>query len=549
MVCLFVAVALTMAGYCVGGRMKFVSFPSVDTKRITAILDLPDDTPLETTAKYMDRISTALDQVKREFVDPGSGESLIRNVSRVTGGYGPGGGYDKSRGSVSIEVMDPGERSEPGPRNSQISNRWTQLVGTIPEAMTFRIIAEQSLEAGKEYADENLHIELRGPSSSKKAEVAERIKAMLQGDRGIKTAWAQINYGQDEIEFTLKPRAAELGLNQALLASQIRQAFFGEEAQRVQRGVDDIRVMVRLPKESRETLHTLERLKIRTPRGAEVPLATVAEVSFTKAPSFVERNDRAEIIRIGAQPADETVDVVGIAHQITPRLREMTAEGENLSFEFKGHVAEAEESRKRTILGSIALVLALYGILAIPFKSLVQPLFVLLAIPFSIIGALVGHIVLGVTPSYLSVFGMLAMAGVAVNDSIVLVDYINQRRAEGKSLLEAALEAGGRRFRPIMLTSATTFAGLAPLMVAKSLQAQFLVPMAVSLGFGILFCTVITLYLVPCAIVLANDFSTGMRRVGGWYFQPLQTPAPRQAREFVAGNGHASHDVRQEIYS
>lgn len=547
MVCLFAAVALAMTGYCVGGRMKFVSFPSVDTKRITAILDLPDDTPLETTAKYMDRIEAGLKQVQKEFIDPGSGESLILNISRVTGGFSPGDGFEKSRGSLSIEVMDPGDRSEPGPRNSQIANRWTELVGPIPEAMTFRIIAEQSLEAGKEYSDENLHIELRGPTSPKKAEVAERIKTMLQGYSGIKTAWAQINYGQDEIEFTLKPRAAELGLNQALLASQIRQAFFGEEAQRVQRGVDDIRVMVRLPKESRETLHTLDRLKIRTPRGAEVPLATVAEISFTKAPSFVERNDRAEIIRIGAQPIDETVDVLGIAREITPRIAEWCANGGDLSFEFKGHVAESQASKERTILGSIALLFTLYGMLAVPFKSLIQPIFVMLAIPFAIIGALVGHIVLGVTPSYLSVFGMLALAGVAVNDSIVLVDYVNQQRAEGKSLLEAALQAGGRRFRPIMLTSATTFAGLAPLMVAKSLQAQFLVPMAVSLGFGILFCTVITLYLVPCALVLANDLSTGISRLGRWYVHPLQSPAPKHPREFVAGNGHVSPDVREEI--
>lgn len=417
---------------------------------------------------------------------------------------------------MTIEVLDPGERTEPGPRNSQIANRWTELVGPIPEAMTFRIIAEQTLDAGREYADENLHLELRGPTSPKKAEIAERIKALLQSRAGIKTAWAQVNYGQDELEFALKPRAVELGLTQWHLAVQIRQAFYGEEAQRVQRGIDDIRVMVRLPKADRETLHTLDQLKIRTPRGAEVPLATVADVRFTKAPSFVERNDRAEIIRIGAQPADETVDILGMAREITPQLVEFCYQGQDVSFEFKGHVAEAEEARKRTILGGAALLFALYAMLAIPFKSLLQPIFVMLAIPFAIIGALAGHIVMGVTPSYLSVFGMLGLAGVVVNDSIVLVDYINQRRAEGKTLRAAALEAGARRFRPILLTSATTFAGLAPLMVAKSLQAQFLIPMAISLGFGILFCTVITLYLVPCALLMAEDLGRHFRRFREW---------------------------------
>jgi multidrug efflux pump subunit AcrB len=518
----FLALALAMAGYCVGGRMKFVSFPSVDTQRIVAILDLPDDTPLETTGKYMDRIAAALDQVRQEFVDPGTGRSLIRDVSRVIGGYGAGSSFDKSRGAMAIEVMDPGERSEPGPRNSQIANRWTELVGPIPEAMTFRIIAEQTLDAGREYADENLHLELRGPTSPKKAEIAERIKALLQSRAGIKTAWAQVNYGQDELEFALKPRAVELGLTQWHLAVQIRQAFYGEEAQRVQRGIDDIRVMVRLPKADRETLHTLDQLKIRTPRGADVPLATVADVRFTKAPSFVERNDRAEVIRIGAQPADETVDILGIAREIAPQLVELCREGEELSFEFKGHVAEAEEARKRTMLGGAALLFALYAMLAIPFKSLLQPIFVMLAIPFAIIGALAGHIIMGVTPSYLSVFGMLGLAGVAVNDSLVLVSYINQRRAEGKTLRAAALEAGARRFRPILLTAVTTFAGLAPLMVAKSLQAQFLIPMAISLGFGVLFCTAITLYLVPCALLMAEDLGRHFRRFHEWL-------APRSA--------------------
>jgi len=521
-VCGFFAMALAMAGYIAGGRMKFVAFPSVDTMRITAILDLPDDTSLETTSRYMDRMAGAVDRLKKEFVDPGTGESLVRNVSLIVGGYSPRRSFDKSQGALTIEILDPGKRSVPGPRNSQIAKRWTDLIGPIPEAVTFRVIAEQSLEAGKEYADESLHLELRGPTSPKKAEIAEQIKTLLESQPGIKTAWARVNYGQDELEFSLKPRAAELGLNQAALARQIRQSFYGEEAQRVQRGVDDIRVMVRLPKEARETLHTLDQMKIRTPRGAEVPLATVAEIKFTKAPSFVERNDRAEIIRCGGQPADETVDVLRIARELTPRINELCREGEGISFEFKGVVAESEESRKRTILGSAALLLALYAMLAIPFKSLLQPVFVMLAIPFGILGALLGHILLGVTPSYLSVFGMLALAGVAVNDSIVLMDYINQRRAEGKTLREAVLEAGARRFRPILLTSGTTFAGLAPLMAAKSLQAQFLVPMAISLGCGVLFGTMITLFLVPCALLMAEDLGRRFVRLRRWLFLPFR---------------------------
>jgi multidrug efflux pump subunit AcrB len=524
---LFAAMGLVMAGYCRGGRMGFVSFPSVDTQRITAILDLPDDTPLETTARYVHRMSAALEKVKQEFVDPGSGESLIRNVTCVTGAYGAESGFDKSRGYISLEVMSPDERSEPGPRNSELAKRWTELVGPIPEATTFRVFAEQTLKKGREYDDEYLNIELRGPASPQKAEVAQRIKTMLEGYQGISTAWAHVNYGQDELELSLKPRAAELGVTQAMLAQQVRQAFYGEEAQRVQRGVDDIRVMVRLPKEARKSLYTLDQLKIRTPRGADVPLATVADVNFTKAPSFVERNDGAEIIRIGAQPADESVDVIGIAKKITPRLTEMCLDA-GLSFQFLGYVAEAEDSRWQTILGGGALIFTLYAMLAVALKSLIQPLFVMSAIPFAIIGALLGHIIMGMTPSYLSVFGMLALAGVAVNDSLVMVDYVNRRLDEGLPLREAAVEAGGRRFRPIMLTSVTTFAGLVPLMMDRSLQAQFLIPMAVSLGFGVMFATSITLYLVPCLLLMAEDFAAAAARLRHWYFLPFRAASRRR---------------------
>lgn len=517
----FAAMGLTMAGYCVGGRMKFVSFPSIDRQRISAFLNLPDDTTLDTTTRYMERIHAAMEQLKVEFVDPGTGESLIRNVSETIGGFSPGRDFDKSRGGLSVEVMSPDKRSEPGPRNIEIANRWTELVGVIPEATSFRIFAESNMKSRREDDTEVLNIELRGPASAKKVEIARKIKEMFESQEGISTAWARINYGQDELELTLKTRAAELGLTQALLAQQVRQAFFGEEAQRLQRGIDDVRVMVRLPEAARRSLHTLDTLKIRTPRGANVPLATVADVTFTKAPSYVERNDGAEVIRCGAQPTDESVDILGIAKSMTPALTKLCEEN-NLGFQFKGYVAEAEESQKRTILGAVALLLALFAMLSIALKSLLQAVYVLLAVPFAIIGALLGHIIMDMTPSYLSIFGMLALAGVAVNDTLVMVDYVNRRRQEGVPLQQAALEAGGRRFRPIMLTSVTTFVGLLPLMMDRSLQAQFLIPMAVSLAFGVLFATSITLYLIPCVLMVGDDIRQVVIRVRHWYFAPFQ---------------------------
>jgi len=505
--------------------MEFIAFPSVDRQRISARLDMPDDTPFEVTAKYMDRIESALLQMREEYIDPGSGDSLIKDISKVVGASRIHRDFDKSRGTISFEVMTPSQRSVPGPRNSELATRWTEIVGPIPEASEFRVRAETSGRVDRDFDTENLNIELRGPMSPEKAEVARKIRDILQGYDEFSTTWANVNYGQDELELTLKPMAAELGLTQQLLAQQIRQAFFGEEAQRVQRGIDDIRVMVRLPKEQRESLHTLDKLRIRTPRGANVPLSTVAEIDFTKAPSSVQRKDGAEILRCGAQPVDEKVDVLGIAKEISPQLDKL-CRPHDLTYQFVGYVAEAEDARLKTIIGSSLLAFTLYGLLAIALKSLRQPFFVLLAVPFAIIGALLGHIIMDITPSYLSIFGMLALAGVSVNDTLVMIDYVNRHRREGVSLYDAAMQAGGRRFRPILLTSVTTFVGLMPLLMDKSLQAQFLIPMAVSLAFGVIFATFVTLLLIPCSLLIAEDSRRALVRFREWYIRPFHKKEP-----------------------
>ena len=506
---LFVAMAMAMIGYWAGGRMGFASFPSVENLRISADLNLPNDLPFERTQACVDRITAATEILKKEYTDPGTGETLIRNVARVTGSSDFDGRPDSSRGKVVVEVMPPSERSEPGPTNAEIAMRWSELVGDFEEADSFYIHAEitgkERQKEQRENTGEPMSLELRGPNSEAKNEVAEKIKNLIRGYDGIGGAWAKINRGQDEIEFTLKPRAIELGVTQQLLARQVRQAFYGEEAQRIIRDNDEIRVMLRLPRKDRRSLHTLSKMKVRAPGGAEVPLSTVAEFQFTKSPTFVERNDGAEVIRIGGVPQDENVDLIGIAKELEPEIRALTNEVEGLSFLWTGYVAEHEESVKRTWLNAAFLLFALYALLAIPFRSLMQPVYVLLAVPFGVIGALLGHLIMGITPNFLSVFGMLALAGVVVNDSLVMVDYINRKRGEGSPLVEAAIAAGARRFRPIILTSLTTFAGLVPLLMEKSLQAQFLIPMAVSLGFGILFATGITLFLIPCSLVAADD--------------------------------------------
>ncbi|NRB73087.1 MAG: efflux RND transporter permease subunit [Verrucomicrobiales bacterium] len=520
---LFLAGALLMFGYAQGGGLGFVSMPSVDRLRITAYLDLPNDTPLEQTDTYIQRIRNAAEVLKAEFIDTGSGRSLITNVMEEVGDR-DGNSLDETRGEVAIEILPPSMREAPGPRNSVIANRWKELVGEIPEAQSFRVRAEQSgfSRRGDTREQEPVEVELRGPSSEEKVALAEEIESLLESFDGISDAYTQVQRGSDELEIALKPRAAELNLTQQELARQIRQAFYGEEAQRLLRGTDDIRVMVRLTQQERESLHTLDTLKIRTPSGADVSLAAVADVQMVKVPSRIERIDGAEVIEIKAIPVDESVDIMGIAASAAPEIQAIVNEGEGLSYRYTGFIAENEESKRRIVIGSIALFFALYGLLAIPFRSLTQPIFVLLAVPFGVIGALVGHMIMGITPSYLSIFGMLALAGVVVNDSLVMVDFINRRREDGMALGQAIIEAGSRRFRPILLTSITTFAGLMPLMFDRSIQGQFLIPMAVSLAYGILFATAITLFLIPCSYQISADLGSILTKAKNWYFR---TPA------------------------
>jgi multidrug efflux pump subunit AcrB len=249
----------------------------------------------------------------------------------------------------------------------------------------------------------------------------------------------------------------------------------------------------------------------------------VASATFGRARSDIARIDGAQVVTIAAIPVDETVDVVSISKNLAPRLDAVLNNHPELTWRYTGYVAEHEQTRKRSIIGGVSLFLVLYALLAIPFRSLYQPFFVMLAVPFGAIGALLGHLILDITPSYLSIFGILALSGVVVNDSLVMVDFINRKTRAGEDLFESVIHSGTMRFRPIFLTSITTFAGLLPILFDRSLQAQFLIPMAASLAFGILFATVITLYLIPSAYLVAEDIKVQIGRFWNWYFKPLNT--------------------------
>ena len=518
----FIALAMACLGYASSGAMGFENMPSVDRNTVRAYVRMHRDTPVEATDERVKRVHAAVEQLREEFVDPGTGKSIIENDLTSSGGWPARSRIDPHTGYVVINVTDPGHRSEPGPDNQAIADRWLELVGEMPDVQSLSITGDSGKRRRDEDDIESITIELRGPETEAKRELTEQIVEVLQSYEGIGGAHSRSGGVRDELLIRIKPEGEALGLTQSSLARQVRAAFFGEQAQRIQRERDDVRVMVRMPDELRNSLHTLESFRIRTPKGGEAPFHSVATAELTMGRSSIERIDGAQVITINGRAKSKSVDVIRIARDLSERLDQMLADHPSLSWRYDGYVAEHEETRRKTILGFGALFLVLYGLLAIPFKSIYQPLFVMLAVPFGAIGALAGHLILGITPSFLSVFGILALSGVVVNDSLVMVNFINQKVREGEPLLDSVIRSGTRRFRPIILTSLTTFAGLLPILFDASLQAQMLIPMAASLAFGLLFATAITLLLIPTAYLVAEDIRGALTRAWHWYFRPMR---------------------------
>lgn len=522
------AIFLALAALCLGvrnsGKLGFVALPVIERNIIKSKLSMHGNTAFEKTDAAILHIVEMAKEMQRELIDPGSGESLIMHIMSDSGTGGRyGRSNDPERGSVILEILAPSKRSVPGPSNDEIVRMWTEKVGKIKGARDFHVYGSfGGRSSGGREGIESLQIQLRGPASEEKELVAEEIEALFESHPEIDWANAETEGDRQELAINLKPAALELGITQRDLSRQIRQAFYGEEVQRIQRDGEELRVMVRLPEQKRESLHTFEQLNVQAPDGTNIPFNTVAEAVFQPAPGSIERIDGAQISKITAGPKSRESDIITIAKELEPQIDEIVGRSASLSWVWGGYIKEDRETGNRYNWLFTALMLTLYALLAIPFRSLTQPLVVLLAVPFGIIGAYAGHYLMGVTPSWLSIFGILALAGVVVNDSLVLVDFINRRRDEGMDLTEAVMISGVKRFRPIFLTSVTTFVGLVPLMFDRALHAQFIKPMAISLGYGILFATIITLFLIPAAYLVLEDIKRAVRKAFGWYAEPFR---------------------------
>ena len=319
--------------------------------------------------------------------------------------------------------------------------------------------------------------------------------------------------GKKQLDFKIRPEARSLGLEAEDIARQLRHAYYGAEALRQQRGRNEVKVMVRLPRKERASEYHLETMILRTPAGTEIPLLEAVDIKRGRAYTSIDRRNCRRIITVSAdvRPRSKTDRVLAsMTQDILPALKERFP---GLTYSFEGRQADRRESMHSLVMGLMFALLVIYAMLAVPFNSFVQPLIIMLSIPFGIVGAVIGHMIMGYSLSVMSTFGVVALSGVVINDSLVLIDFANRRRQMGETTHDAVCNAGIHRFRPILLTTLTTFGGLAPMIFETSRQAKFLIPMALSLGFGILFATVITLLLVPCFYLAVEDLQKIVERL------------------------------------
>jgi multidrug efflux pump subunit AcrB len=501
---LFTALAIILFSIAIGGHLRFIFFPRIQAETASANLTMPPGTPFEATAEAIRRINAEAENLRERYTDPETGESVIMGILASVGSTGGGSAPRTDAGRVVFEIVPPEDRTLEV-TSADLVREWREAIGPIPGAK------ELSFRAEIGGGGSPLDIQITGPDFVALRSLAGQVRDRLETYPGVFDITDSFEDGKQEIKLRIRPEAELLGITLEDLARQVRHAFFGFEAQRVQRGREEVRVYVRYPEAERRSLDNLDTMRIRTPAGAEVPFAEVASAEFGRGFAQIRRVDRNRTINVTADVNKETADVEAIKRDIAAFLAEAVPGYAGVSFTLEGEAREQRESFGSLGYGLLFVLFMIYALLAIPFRSYLQPLIVMSVIPFGAAGAMLGHMIMGMSLTIMSLMGMLALTGVVVNDSLVLVDYINKRRAEGMALMEAVSTAGIARLRPVLLTSLTTFAGLTPLIFEKSTQAQFLIPMAVSLGFGILFATFITLLLVPLNYLVLED----MRRLFG----------------------------------
>ncbi len=487
--CVFV-ITVTLVS---SGWLKASFFPQFEDDAVFVQLSMPSTTGYETTKANVDHISATAREISSEFINPETGETLFKYYVSVAGlTFGPTGlTFGTNKGVVIIEVASAEER--PADFSiSQVRERLREAVGDIPGA--------EKLSYASSFGNFGapISIAIYGKNDERITYAVEQIREYLRTYPGVFDIQDNYTSGKEELQLQLRPLADSLGLSLADVSAQVRQAVYGFEAQRIQRGYDELKVMVRYPLEKRSSITDIGNMPISiSTSNRTIPLSQLADLSASTSPTAIYRDRQRHTVTVSADVDATLYDVNVIRDDLRKFLEPLFASERGLDFSLDGQAETEQETNQSFMLGFIAVIVMIYALLAIPFKSFTQPFVVMSVIPLAIVGSIFGHLIMDVQFSMLSVMGILALTGIVVNDSLVLVDYINKERGRGTPIMDAVLTAGEVRFRPVLLTSLTTFVGLMPLMFSTNLQAQALIPMAVSLGYGILFATLITLVVVP----------------------------------------------------
>ena len=507
---IFIFILLINIGIIGGGWLKFSFFPPIEAEVVKVEVTFPLGTPIDITSDAINKIEKAGLATDKYFQDNNNQKLFINTLASVgmeninTAGQssGPGGNggiytFSSHKGYIWAELVSGEDRRV---SVNDVVNKWREETGTILGVKDIQFTASL-FDPG-----EPINIQITGLDFKDLNIVVDKIKDHLRNYMGVFDIKDSYSDGKDQLNISILPEAENYGITNSSLATQVRQGFYGQKIQTIQRGRDEINVNIRYPKEDRRRISNLENMFIRTPDGREIPFKLVGKIEESISSPSITRINRKRAINITADvdisKANSNEIVRNLQESFLPNL---ISQYPYVSYSLEGEQRQQNENLKSLGNNYLLALILVYILLAIPFKSYIQPLVVMSAIPFGIIGSVIGHLLLGMNFTILSMIGIVALSGVVVNDSLVLVDFINRYHRKGKSIRDAAIESGQARFRPILLTSITTFVGLTPLLLEKSLQAQFLIPMAVSLGFGVLFSTFITLILVPNGVIIIDQ--------------------------------------------
>ena len=492
---IFFALLFVSIGLVRGSFVKVEVFPNVPSDFIQGQVIMNDGTAPEYRNEALEKVMQAGYQMADKHKL--NGESFIEHTLVFTRG--------DLRGGFMMELNKAEQRELDA---FEIEKLWREEVGEIPGVREIRLFAGTNAGGGAA-----LEFQLNGVNEYELEQAALEVQKKLGEYDGVYDIRNTFSRGSNEIKLFIKPEAEVLGLTLNDLGRQVRQAFYGDEAQRIQRGRDEVKVMVRYPEKDRRSLTDLENMWIRTPSGEDVPFYQVADIEIGYGFSKITRINNKRTIKVAADIDNLKVESRKVLDEFNNDIiPEILTRYPSVNYGMEGASKEQQDFLDQLKVAGLVALFLIYGLIAIPTKSYSQPIVIMSVIPFGIIGAIWGHWLLDKTINMMSMYGFIALSGVVVNDSLILVDFINKAKGTGMRMKDIVIESGMLRFRAILLTSLTTFFGILPIYFETSLQAQFIIPMAISLGFGIVFATVITLFLIPSMYLIREDIRTLLKR-------------------------------------